>query len=155
MIASEIIPLDETDRVIINGLQGGFPLSAEPFAEAAERLGITEDDLIARIKSLLDRGVLSRFGPMYNADKLGGALTLAALKVPEADFDAVAEQVNAHPQVSHNYQRDHAFNMWFVIGTEEPEGIQQVIAEIEKETGLEVFNLPKLKEFFIGLSFGA
>ncbi|HEB79813.1 MAG TPA: Lrp/AsnC family transcriptional regulator [Rhodospirillales bacterium] len=147
--------LDDIDKAIINGLQGGFPLSEEPFAEAGMRLGLDEDDLIARIQKMLDDGALTRFGPMYHAEKLGGGLSLAAMKVPEADFDAVAEKVNAHPEVAHNYARDHAFNMWFVLATGAPGRIEQVIAAIEEETGLKVYNMPKIEEFYIGLSFGA
>jgi DNA-binding Lrp family transcriptional regulator len=109
--------------------------------------------LLARLERLLDDGLLSRFGPMYHAERLGGALTLAALRVPVADFDAVAAKVNAHPEVAHNYAREHEFNMWFVLGTETPERIAEVIAEIERETGLTVYNMPKLEEFFVGLHF--
>jgi DNA-binding Lrp family transcriptional regulator len=145
--------MDQLDRTIINTLQGGFPISANPYADVAERLGISEAVLISRLRALLDDGLLSRFGPMYHAERLGGALTLAALRVPAADFDAVTAKVNAHPEVAHNYAREHEFNMWFVLGTETPERIAEVIAEIERETGLKVYNMPKLEEFFVGLHF--
>lgn len=145
--------MDHLDRTIINTLQGGFPISSNPYAEVAERLGISETTLINRLRNLLDDGLLSRFGPMYHAERLGGALTLAALRVPAADFDAVTAKVNAHPEVAHNYAREHEFNMWFVLGTETPERIAAVIAEIEHETGLQVYNMPKLEEFFVGLHF--
>lgn len=148
-------PLDEADKAIINGLQGGFPLSERPFAEAAKRLNLSEEDLIIRIRRLLDDGVLTRFGPMYNAEKLGGGMTLAAIKAPAADFDLIAAKVNAHPEVAHNYARDHPFSMWFVIAAGAPEQIGQVIEAIEAETGLKVYNMPKIEEFFIGLSFQA
>ena len=92
---------------------------------------------------------------MYHAEKLGGALTLAAIAVPEARFDAVAEQVNAHAEVAHNYAREHHLNMWFVLATEQPGRIEEVIAEIEAETGLTVYNMPKREEYFIGLRFEA
>ena len=147
--------MDATDRRIINGLQGGFPVCERPFAESGDRLGLSEGRLIQRLESLLDDGVLNRFGPMVHAERLGGGLTLAALSVPEDRFDAVAQQVNAHPEVAHNYARDHALNMWFVIATDRPERIGEVIAEIEAETGLTVFNLPKEEEFYIGLRFQA
>ncbi len=147
--------MDATDRRIINGLQGGFPVCERPFAESSGRLGLSEGGLIQRLESLLDNGVLNRFGPMVHAERLGGGLTLAALSVPEDRFDTVAQQVNAHPEVAHNYARDHALNMWFVIATDRPERIGEVIAEIEAETGLTVFNLPKEEEFYIGLRFQA
>ena len=149
------ITLDATDRRIINGLQGGFPLSDEPYLEAAAELGIAQNELISRLGRLVEEGALSRFGPMFNAEKLGGAVTLCALQVPACRFDEVAEIVNSHRQVAHNYARDHALNMWFVIATEDPEEVTEVIAQIEAETGLEVFNLPKEREFFIGLKVEA
>jgi DNA-binding Lrp family transcriptional regulator len=145
--------IDTLDRDIINTLQGGFPICEHPYAEAAARIGITEKVLLARLERLLDHGLLTRFGPMYHAERLGGALTLAALRVPAPDFDTVAAKVNAHPEVAHNYAREHEFNMWFVLGTETPERIAEVIAEIERETGLKVYNMPKLEEFFVGLHF--
>lgn len=147
--------MDETDRRIVNGLQGGFPVVERPFAEAAAALGIGEDELIDRIDRLCRDGWLSRFGPMYNADRLGGATTLAAISVPAADFDRVADLVNAHAEVAHNYARDHLLNMWFVIATEDAARIETVIAAIEAETGLAVHSMPKLAEFFVEARFQA
>ncbi|OAD19930.1 nitrite reductase heme biosynthesis protein G [Candidatus Thiomargarita nelsonii] len=143
--------MDIIDRKIINNLQGGFPISERPYADAAKQLGITENELIDRLTNLLEQGVLSRFGPMYHAERLGGGLTLAALCVPEADFEQVAAQVNAFPEVAHNYARDHELNMWFVLATERPERIDEVINEIEATTGLPVYNMPKQAEYYIGL----
>jgi DNA-binding Lrp family transcriptional regulator len=147
--------MDDLDRRIINNLQGGFPVSERPFLEAARALGIGERDLIDRLEQLLEAGVLSRFGPMYHAERLGGGLTLAALAAPPERFDEVTALVNAHPEVAHNYERDHALNMWFVIATERPEDIGRVLAEISAQTGLVVHDMPKLEEFFVGLRFEA
>ena len=145
--------MDAVDRRIVNDLQGGFPIAERPFAEAAAKLNLTEDVLIARLGRLLAEGRLSRFGPLYNAERLGGAVTLAAMAVPEAEFDRVAEAVNAHPEVAHNYARDHALNMWFVISTDRPQHIDETIEAIEEETGFTVYEMPKLEEFTIGLRF--
>ena len=145
------VELDGLDRRIVNGLQGGFPVSERPYAEAAEAFGIAEDELIARIGRLVETGALSRFAPLFNAERLGGAVCLCGLAVPAARFDAVAEQVNAHPEVAHNYAREHALNMWFVLASERPERIEEVAAAIEAETGLTVYRLPKLDEYYIGL----
>ncbi len=147
--------MDDIDRAIINTYQGGFSVTARPYRDAAAVVGIGEDEFIERLSSLLATGVLSRFGPMYHAEKLGGGLTLAALAVPEDDFDAVTEIVNAFPEVAHNYARQHHLNMWFVLATETPERIGEVITEIERATGLPVFNMPKEREFFVGLRFDA
>ena len=151
----ETVALDATDRRIVNALQGGFPVCERPYAAAAADLGLGEEELIARLTRLLADGTLSRFGPMYHAERLGGALTLAAMQIPAPEFARVAALVNAHPEVAHNYQREHAFNMWFVLATERPERIVEVVREIEQATGHKVYNLPKLEEFYIGLRFEA
>lgn len=147
--------LDATDRAIVNELQGGFPVSERPYRDAAAGLGIGEEELIRRIASLLERGILTRFGPMYHAERMGGALSLCAMAVPGARFDAVAEAVNAHPEVAHNYAREHRLNMWFVLATDDPRRVGAVIGEIEAETGCRVYNMPKIEEFFVGLRFEA
>jgi len=147
--------MDSTDRDIINNLQGGFPVSERPYAEAAAKLGLTEDELMRRLDSMLEKGALSRFAPMYHAERLGGALTLAAMKIPAADFERVTQIVNAFPEVAHNYAREHEFNMWFVLATETPQRIGEVIEAIERATGYPVYNMPKLQEFFVGLRFEA
>lgn len=152
---AEASALDATDRRIVNVLQGGFPVSEHPYAEVAAGLGLAEEELLARLKRLLADGALTRFGPMYHAERLGGAFTLAAIKVPAADFERVAGIVNGFPEVAHNYQREHAFNMWFVLATERPEHVGEVIGDIERATGLKVHNLPKLEEFYVGLRFEA
>jgi DNA-binding Lrp family transcriptional regulator len=143
--------MDELDRAILNHLQGGFPVSERPYAEAAAELGTTEDELIARLSRMLEQRRLTRFGPLYNADRMGGAFTLAALSVPAAGFERVAALVNAMPEVAHNYERAHRLNMWFVLATDTPEGIEQALRRIECETGCRVFNFPKLREYFVEL----
>jgi len=145
--------MDAVDRAIVNDLQNGFPISERPYAEVAARLGLTEDDLMRRLDALLENGTLTRFGPMYHAERLGGELTLAAMKIPAADFERVTQIVNAFPEVAHNYAREHEFNMWFVLATETPERIGEVVAEIERATGYRVYNMPKLEEFYVGLRF--
>ncbi|HHJ17467.1 MAG TPA: Lrp/AsnC family transcriptional regulator [Gammaproteobacteria bacterium] len=145
--------MDELDRRIINNLQGGFPVCERPFREAAQRLDTTESELITRIRCMLDDGLLTRFGPLYHAENMGGALSLCAMKVPAERFDKVTEQVNSFPEVAHNYQRDHEMNMWFVLATETPEQLDECLREIEKTTGIPVFNLPKKEEFYVGLFF--
>ena len=143
--------IDELDRVIINRLQRGFPVSEEPYAEIASELNIGVEQLLQRLQQLLDNKILSRFGPMYHAERLGGGLTLAAMAIPEEQFERVAEQVNAFPQVAHNYRREHVLNMWFVLATETPEAIEQTLRLIEQRTGYPVYNMPKHEEFYVGL----
>ena len=143
--------MDALDRKIVNLLQGGLDIAERPYLAAANALGIDEGTLLRRISGLLEAGVLSRFGPMYNADLMGGAFTLAAMAVPHNDFERTAALVNAHPEVAHNYEREHALNMWFVIATDRTERVMEVIRSIEQETGHRILNLPKLEEYFVGL----
>jgi DNA-binding Lrp family transcriptional regulator len=147
--------MDELDRTIINALQGGFPICDEPYREVAEKLGLTEAELISRLQRMLETKTLTRFGPMFQAERMGGAFVLAALAVPEAGYERAAEQVNALPEVAHNYRREHALNMWFVLATETPEGIAQAIGKIERATGLQVYAFPKLKEYFVEMRLAA
>lgn len=147
--------MDDLDRRIINALQGGFPVVPQPFAAAGEALGVGEQELMARIGRMIDEGTLSRFGPLFNADRMGGAFTLCAMHVPPARFERVAAIVNAFPQVAHNYQRAHRLNMWFVLASDDLGGIPEAIAMIEQATGIEVLDFPKLEEYFIGMRLSA
>ncbi len=148
-------PLDPVDRRIVNALQGGFPITDEPFRAAATALGLDEEALIARIGRMLEAKILTRFGPMFQVERMGGAFVLAALAVPEADFERVAEAVNALPEVAHNYRREHRLNMWFVLATESPGEIDAAIDRIERETGLPVFAFPKEREYFVEMKLVA
>ncbi len=145
--------VDDIDRAIINRLQTGFPICDRPYAEAAAGIGIEEKELLQRLRRLLEQGTLSRFGPLFNAARMGGGLTLCAMAVPWERFDEVGKLVNAFPEVAHNYAREHEFNMWFVLATETPQRIDEVLAEIEQKSGLPVYNMPKKEEFFVGLRF--
>lgn len=147
--------LDATDRAILNALQSGFPLSPRPFAEAGAALGVTEEELIARIGRLKEKGAVTRFGPFYDIEAMGGAFCLCAMSVPQDRFEDVVQIVNAHPEVAHNYERSHKLNMWFVLACETQDGIEKVASAIERETGLAVLRFPKLQEFFIGFRVDA
>jgi DNA-binding Lrp family transcriptional regulator len=147
--------MDDVDRAIINSLQGGFPICDQPFSAIAEPLGLTGAKLLARIRKLREGGIISRFGPMWHAERMGGELTLTAMKVPQDRFDEVADIVNSFPEVAHNYAREHALNMWFVVATEKPGRKAEVLAEIETRTGIKVHDMPKIQEFFVGLRFEA
>ena len=147
--------IDATDRRIINALQGDFPLVAEPYRQVAAELGLDEAELLQRLDVMLERRVLTRFGPMFQIERAGGAFVLAAMAVPVADFEHVAAQVNAFPEVAHNYRREHALNMWFVLATATPEGIADAVARIEAATGLPVFPFPKEREYFVEMRLRA
>ena len=146
---------DDIDAKLINHLQNGFPICDTPYLQVANELNLTEEDVLNRLKKLLENGTLSRFGALYHAEKIGGALTLAAIKVPDADFENVTEIVNSFPEVAHNYQRNHELNMWFVVATETPEQLTLTLEKIEQQTKLHVFNMPKINEYFVGLKLEA
>lgn len=145
--------LSALDKQLLNLLQQGFPVCERPFLEVAQQVNSTEQAVIESLDALLANKTLSRFGPMFDATCLGGAVTLAALSVPEASFEQVAALVNSFDQVAHNYRRAHDYNMWFVIAAGSQAEIQAVIKAIEEKTQLSVLNLPKLEEFYVGLYF--
>jgi len=147
--------MDELDRRIVNALHGGFPLCERPFAEAALALGTTEAGLLSRLEALLESNVLTRFGPLFDAERLGGAFSLCAMSVPPPDFERVAALVNAHPEVAHNYAREHRLNMWFVLATSSRFRIYEVIKKIECETGYAVLDLPREEEYAVELRLSA
>lgn len=143
--------LDGADRAILNRLQHGFPICERPFARAALELGLEEGELLQRLGRLLESGVLTRFGPMFQIERAGGAVVLAAMQVPDADLEGVVAILNALPEVAHNYLRSHRFNLWFVLATASLESMERVIDCIEETTGHPVYAMPKLKEYFLDL----
>ncbi|WP_246984191.1 siroheme decarboxylase subunit beta [Halorientalis marina] len=151
--------LGTDERAVVNAFQGGFPVVERPFEPAAAALqdrgiDLDADDLLGLVRDLDERGVLTRFGPLINAEEIGGAATLVAMHAPEDRFDEVAEQVNAHDEVAHNYEREHPhLNMWFVVSVADADRVDEVLAEIEAETGQETYNLPKQQEFRVEAKF--
>jgi DNA-binding Lrp family transcriptional regulator len=144
-------PASLADLLLIDDLHGGFPLSERPFAEVGARLGMGETQVIERLHRLLARGLLTRFGPLFQIERAGGLFVLAAMEVPEADFDRVAALLHAMPEVAHNYRREHRLNMWFVIGAESPEAAQDALGRIALATALKVLAFPKEREFHVEL----
>lgn len=147
--------IDQLDADLINRLQEDLPLVSRPFAAIAAELGCSEELVIERLQRLLAQGTLTRFGPLFQIERAGGLFVLAAMQVPEARFDAVTLLVNALPEVAHNYRREHALNMWFVIAVETPAQAELVCSRIEALTGCAVLAFPKEREFFVGLRLPA
>ena len=149
------LALDPIDRALVDRLQAGIPVCDHPFEAVAAVLGITEADVVARVGALVRDGVLSRFGPLWNAERLGGAVTLAAMRVPADALDRVVAALDAMPAVAHNYERDHAFNLWFVLSVVDAAALDAARAEIEARTGFPVYAFPKEREYFVGLQLAA
>jgi len=149
--APRAVPLDPVDAMLLERLHGDFPLTDAPFADIGDQLGLDEADVIARVQRLLDDGVLTRFGPLFQIERAGGCFVLAAMAVPPERFETVAAQVNALPEIAHNYERDNRLNMWFVIAAESADAAAAVRARIESLTGLTVIALPKEREYYLEL----
>ena len=152
--------LTPEDLRLVSYLHGGFPLSDRPFAEVGQALGCSEEAVIERLQRLLAHGDLTRFGPLFQIERAGGRFVLAAMAVPEPRFASVTAQLDAMPEVAHNYRRESAhpdqpgatpLNMWFVLALESSEALPAVLARIEAVTGLPVFDFPKEREFFVEL----
>ncbi|SER18398.1 siroheme decarboxylase subunit beta [Natrinema salaciae] len=153
------VDLTERERAVINAFQGGFPVAERPFEPAAAAMrdrGVDIDaaGLLETIRELDERGVLSRFGALVNAQEIGGAATLVAMHAPADRFDEIVERVNDHREVAHNYEREHPhLNVWFVVSVADEDRVEAVLAEIEDETGQETYNLPKRREFRVEAKF--
>ena len=143
--------IDDADRAIIAVLQDGFPLVSRPYAHKAAELGLSEQDLIDRIAHMRESGIVTRFGPFLNAEKIGGGFCLCAMAVPPEKWDAAVAVVNARDEAAHNYRRDHRLNMWFVLAVEDSAEIARVARDIEAATGVEVLLFPKEREYFLDM----
>ncbi len=147
--AADLPPLEKR---LLNDYQHGLPLVPRPFAAIAERLGVSERQVIDTLRALTERGFVSRVGAVFRANTIG-ASTLAAMAVPEAELERVAELINGYREVNHNYQREHHFNLWFVVTAEDEAALRRVLDEIERRAGYPVLHLPMLADYHIDLGF--
>ena len=144
--------LDAIDRRILNEFQDGLPLTPRPFAWMAQRLGITEDEVLRRLQRLQRGGQVSRVGAVFRPHSIG-ASTLAAMAVPPERLEAVADRVSRFPGVNHNYEREHRYNLWFVVTAPDEIRLADVLDALERETGLPLLRLPMLESFRLNLGF--
>lgn len=148
------VELDHLDRDLLNIVQSGLPVAPEPYRELAESLGTTEEDIISRLGRLIEGGVIRRLGGIFDSRGLGYTGTLCAMKVPREKIGAVAEVVNGYRGVTHNYLRNHEYNMWFTLLVPDKKEIDRVLEEIKKRTGIhDLISLPALKLFKIRVNF--
>ena len=146
--------MDDTDRKILNRIQSNFPITSRPFQTIAEELGLEESDVIHRLLQLKERGIIRRIGGNFFPEKLGFVSTLCAAKVPQDKIESFAEAVNRYPGVTHNYQRDNSFNIWFTFIAPSMQEIEEKIEAIARDTGVEdIINLPATRVFKIKAHF--
>ncbi|MZP28849.1 AsnC family transcriptional regulator [Heliobacterium undosum] len=145
--------LDDLDRRLLTIIQSSFPIVAEPYKQLAETLGTTESDVIERVQRFKDQGLVRRIGGIFDSRALGYKSTLCAMKAPADKLDLAIEVVNSYPGVTHNYLREHEFNVWFTLITPSPEYMDKVLDEIREKTGCEVHNLPAVRFFKIKVDF--
>ncbi len=148
------VKIDDTDRAILNRIQSDFPITSRPFLSIADDLGMTENNVIERIARLRENGIIRRIGGNFVPEKLGFVSTLCAAKVPEDKIDFFSKIVNKYPEVTHNYQRDNKYNIWFTFIAPSAEETESKLNEIRKETGVkDILNLPASKVFKIKAQF--
>ncbi len=148
------MPLDDIDRSILNQIQSDFPITPRPYRSVAEELGLTEDEVLARIRRLKKSGIIRRIGGNFTPEKLGFVSTLCAAKVPEEKISQFAQVVNRYPGVTHNYRRENKYNIWFTFIAPSMEEISASLKQIAVETGVtEILNLPATRVFKIRAEF--
>jgi len=146
--------MDDHDKQILNEIQSDFPIISHPYLELGERLNLTEDEVLEKVKKLKKRGVIRRIGGNFHSNRLNFSSTLCAAKVPEENMEHFVEKVNSYPGVTHNYLRKHAYNVWFTFIAQDMSLIEDALKNISKETGVdEIINLPAVKTFKIKVDF--
>jgi len=152
MMSDSINNFSTLEQHLLNDYQRDMSLSATPYADMAKQLGVSEEKILESISSLQDRGVISRVGPVFRPNRIGVS-TLAAMAIPEKDIECVARIISAFPEVNHNYQREHEYNLWFVVTASSAEHLDIVLYEIEQHTEYPLMSLPMLDDYFIDLGF--
>lgn len=142
----------ELEQNLLNNFQQGFPLCERPYAELAAKLAVSEAEVIATLQQLKERNVVSRVGPVFRVGRVG-ASTLAAMAVLPAQLDAIAALINSYEAVNHNYEREHEYNLWFVVTAADEVTLQAILADIEQRSGIAVMRLPMLEDYHIDLGF--
>jgi DNA-binding Lrp family transcriptional regulator len=146
--------MDSIDRAVINEIQSGFPISARPYLVLGRRLKLSEVEVLSRVKRLKSEGIIRRIGGNFNSRKLKFASTLCAAKVPKEKMVRFVELVNSYPGVTHNYLRNHKYNVWFTFIAPNTLSIENALKEIAKASGVtEILNLPAVKTYKIKVDF--
>jgi DNA-binding Lrp family transcriptional regulator len=144
--------LSELDKKLLNNFQHDFPVSSTPYASMALKLGVSEQEVLESLQRLTEVGAVSRVGAVFRPKKIGTS-TLATMAVPDEQLEDVAHLVSSYVSVNHNYERNHYYNLWFVLTAPDDEQLEEVLNEIEKTSGRPVIALPMLKDYHIDLGF--
>jgi DNA-binding Lrp family transcriptional regulator len=146
--------MDNVDRKLLNLIQRNFPLTPEPFSQIGREMGLTEEEVIQRIKRLKKRNIIHRIGASINSRSMGMVGSLCAARVPENQVEHFVEVVNSHPGVTHNYRRHHPYNVWFTLTAQSQKEIDEFLEEVREKTGVkDIVNLPSLRTFKIQVQF--
>ena len=149
--------LDQIDRKIMRQIQDDFPLEQEPWLEISNRLKTSEGEVIRRLKRLIEMGAIVKIGPIFDSSKIGlKAATLIAMRVPKSQVDDIAFVINQYDNVSHNYERDDEFNVWFTLASSSSNELSKVLNEIKQKTGVDehdILDLPTVNRFKINVRF--
>ncbi len=140
------------EQCILNNFQHGFPLTSQPFNDIAKRLNVEPGLVIETFEKLQSCGAISRVGPVIKPNSIGNSI-LAALKVPDDQLIETANMINAYPEVNHNYEREHHYNLWFVIMAEDKNRLDFILDDIEQKSGYPLLRLPLLDSYYIDLGF--
>lgn len=145
---------DQTDKKLLQIIQSNFPVAQRPYEIIGKQLGISEQEVMDRISRLQQAGIIRRLGGLFDSRKIGYTGTLCALQVPEEEIDRVAQIINSYPGVTHNYLRNHHYNMWFTLLAESEQHINSILNEIKEKTGLaDILNLPAVNIFKVRVNF--
>ncbi|MBW2093613.1 MAG: AsnC family transcriptional regulator [Deltaproteobacteria bacterium] len=146
--------MDSLDKDILNEIQSDFPLAPRPYEELGKRVGLSEEEVLERVRRLKATGVIRRIGGNFHSNRLNFTSTLCAAKVPDDKLELFVDAVNAYPGVTHNYLRNHSYNVWFTFIAENMEYIQSALTRIAEESGVkEILNLPAVRVFKIKVDF--
>ena len=148
------IPLDRKDRLILNEIQRNFPVTHRPFLALARKLGMKEKEILARVQKLKEVGIIRRIGASFSSNAVGFSSTLCAAKVPLRKVEEFVAVVNSYPGVTHNYEREGDYNIWFTLIAPSKRKIERILGEISRKTGIKnILNLPASRTFKIAVDF--
>jgi len=146
--------MDDKDKQILRAVQSKLPIAEKPWVALGDDLGLSEDQVIARLKDLKERGIIRRIGGNFDSTNLGWAATLCGAKVPRDKYDKFIAAVNAYPGVTHNYRREHEFNVWFTFIAESMDQIEENLAKLAESTGVsDICSMPSVRKYKIKVDF--